>query len=63
MSLEKRIEKRQHNQEALTKILDGDNVPSEKVAAIKAYMDGEYMAEMTDDSKAVVDAICTNMKG
>ena len=62
MSLENRIKMRQHNQMVLTEILDGGDMPSEKVAAIKAYMDGEYLAEMSEDSKAIVDAICTNTK-
>ena len=62
MSLEHRIKMRQHSQMVLTEILDGGDMPSEKVAAIKAYMDGEYLAEMSEDSKAIVDAICTNIK-
>ena len=58
MTIEKRIEKRQMNQEALSALLESGNAPSEICGAIKAYMDGEYLAEMDADKQAAFEAIC-----
>ena len=55
MSLEKRIEKRQMNQDALHNLLDSDIAPSDKVEAVKAYLRGEYIAETDADKlKAIM---------